>query len=164
MYINVTKMSKFSWNTKHTCVSAGIRACYTMYAMDGFRSMWVCLTRYATIYIYIYYIYIHIIYKYYYYCYIYIYMPVLTRNDDKPPEFSKIFGASDLPNQLSSMSLASCAKASPLGPMAVAACRKSRRWWRNRGYMTLDNGYMTIMGYNGYTIKWNDGYMTLNND
>lgn len=54
-------------------------------------------------------------------------MPVLTRNDDKPPEFSKIFGASDLPNQLSSMSLASCAKASPLGPMAVAACRKSRR-------------------------------------
>jgi hypothetical protein len=62
------------------------------------------------------------------------------------------------------MSLASCAKASPLGPMAVAACRKSRRWWRNRGYMTLDNGYMTIMGYNGYTIKWNDGYMTLNND
>ena len=95
---------------------------------------------------------------------VYIYMPVLTRNDDKPPEFSKIFGASDLPNQLSSMSLASCAKASPLGPMAVAACRKSRRWWRNRGYMTLDNGYMTIMGYNGYTIKWNDGYMTLNND
>ena len=58
MYINVTKMSKFSWNTKHTCVSAGIRACYTMYAMDGFRSMWVCLTRYATIYIYILYIYI----------------------------------------------------------------------------------------------------------
>ena len=58
---------------------------------------------------------------------IYIYMPVSTGNDDKPPEFSKIFGASDLPNQLSSMSLASCAKASPLGPMAVAACRKSRR-------------------------------------
>ena len=159
MYINVAKLSKFSWNTKHTCVSAGIRACYTMYAMDGFRSIWVCLTRYATISIYIYiyiiyiyiyiymyiyiytYIYTHMIYKYYYYhysyhyfyhyyycyIYIYIYMPVSTGNDDKPPEFSKIFGASDLPNQLSSMSLASCAKASPLGPMAVAACRKSRR-------------------------------------
>ena len=114
--------------------------------------------------IYIYILYIYILYTNIIIIVIYIYMPVLTRNDDKPPEVSKIFGASDLPNQLSSMSLASCAKASPLGPMAVAACRKSRRWWRNRGYMTLDNGYMTIMGYNGYTIKWNDGYMTLNND
>ena len=120
------------WFQIHLGLSNAVCHNINIYIYIIYIYTYICIYIYIYVYIYTYYIQILLLSLFLslflsLLLLLYIYMPVSTGNDDKPPEFSKIFGASDLPNQLSSMSLASCAKASPLGPMAVAACRKSRR-------------------------------------
>lgn len=79
-------------------------------------------------------------------------MPVFTGNDDKPPELSKIFWSrsskSTLLHELGQLRKGFTSGAHGRGSLLQKGSRLAMIW-RSRlvGYMTLDHGYMTRMGY-----------------